>query len=75
MSHIIKMTRFGIPRIFITLQCNTVISHSNDASARNLLFVNIDYTLFQKILCMQPNIGFELNLQAAPFVPKSKSRH
>lgn len=75
MNHIIKMTRFGIPRIFITSKGKIVISHSNDSRARNLLFVNIDYLLFQKILCVQPSVYFELNGQAAPFIPNTKSRH
>jgi len=57
-NHIIKMSRFGIPRIFITPKANTGISHSNDIRAINLPFINIDYPFFQKILCFQPNLAF-----------------
>ena len=57
-NHIIKMSRFGIPRIFITPKANTCISHSNDIRAINLPFINIDYPFFQKILCLQPSLAF-----------------
>jgi hypothetical protein len=72
MNHIIKMSRFGIPRIFLTPKANTVITHSNDERASNLPFINIDYLLFQKILCFQPRIAFELNHNAKPFIPNAK---
>lgn len=68
-NHIMKMSRYGIPRIFITPKGDTVVSHSNDARAISLPFINIDYPIFQKILYFQPNTAFELNSQAKPFIP------
>jgi hypothetical protein len=72
MKHIIKMSRFGIPRIFLTSNGKTVISHSNDERASILPFVNIDSPLFQKILSLQPRVAFEFNHQAKPFIPNTK---
>lgn len=69
MNYIIKMSRFGIPIIFITPKDKTIISHSNDVRASNLPFISIDYQLFQKILSLQPSLVFELNHQANPFIP------
>jgi hypothetical protein len=72
MKHIIKMSRFGIPRIFLTSKGKTVISHSNDERARILPFINIDSPLFQKILSLQPRVAFEFNHRAKPFIPNAK---
>lgn len=66
------MTRFGIPKIFITPKANTVISHSNNIHANNLPYITIDYLLFQKILYLEPKIAFTLNHQANPFIPNAK---
>ena len=68
-THIIKMTRFGIPRLFITPKAKIVISHSNDVRISNLPFINIDYLLLQKILSFAPSLSFELNHNAIPFIP------
>lgn len=75
MNHIVKITRFGIPRIYITSNGKTVISHSNEIRARNLPFITIDYVLLEKILEIQPNV--ELNQHASPFIPfiKKQSKH
>lgn len=67
--HIIKMTRYGIPRIYITPKGNTIIRHSNETRAHSLPFVNIDYDFLQKIQSIQPTTVFEFNHQASPFVP------
>lgn len=72
MNYIMKMSRFGIPKIVLTHKGKTAITHSNDARARNLPYVNIDYALFQKILCLQPSVAFELNHMASPFIPLSR---
>ena len=72
MKHIIKMSRFGIPRIFLTFNGKTVISHSNDERAIILPFINIDSSLFQKILSLQPRVAFEFNHRAKPFIPNAK---
>jgi len=73
MNHIIKMSRFGIPKIFITPKAKIVISHSNDMRVHNLQFITIDYLVFQKILCLQPIRAFELNHNAMPFIPNFDS--
>ncbi len=70
MKHIVKITRFGIPRIYITSNGKTVISHSNEIRANKLPFITIDYLLLEKILNMQPNI--ELDSRASPFIPFNK---
>jgi len=72
MNHIIKMSRFGIPKIVLTSKGKTAITHSNDVRASNLPYIIIDYALFQKILCLQPNITSELNHMASPFIPGSR---
>jgi hypothetical protein len=70
--HIIKMTRFGIPRIFITTKGNTFISHSNEKRADNMPFIDIDYDIFVKIQYMKPEHVFEFNHLASPFIPSSE---
>ena len=73
MKHIVKMSRFGIPRIFLTSSDKTIISHSNDARANILPFINIDYQLYQKILCLQPRRVFEFNHNAKTFIPNARN--
>jgi hypothetical protein len=70
-NHIIKMTRYGMPRLFKTSKGNILISQSNDARVVNLPYIDIDYSLFQKILCFTPNVIPELNHLAQPFIPGS----
>jgi hypothetical protein len=72
-QYIIKVSRFGIPKIILTPKGNTIISHSNDERANDMPFVNIDYEILQKIQSTQPKTVFKFNHLASPFIPISST--
>lgn len=71
-SYIIKQSRFGNPKIVLTPKGKTVFTHSNDKRANNMPYADINYLIFQKILCMNPYSALELNHMPIPFITSYK---